>query len=89
MDSVRYNDIAPHLYANPADIQQIDLNSVTIDQLKRHPYLDYYQAKAIVQWRDTAGPYLNTEEILKIPIIDHETYTHIAPYLTCNSQPKK
>ena len=89
MDSVRYNDIAPHLYANPADIQLIDLNSVTIDQLKRHPYLDYYQAKAIVQWRDAAGPYLNIEDILKIPIIDNQTYTHIAPYLTCNSQPNK
>ena len=89
MDSVRYNDIAPHLYTDPADIQQIDLNSVALDQLKRHPYLDYYQAKAIVQWRDAAGPYLNIEDILKIPIIDHETYTHIAPYLTCNSQPKK
>ena len=89
MDSVRYNDIAPHLYANPADIQLIDLNSATIDQLKRHPYLDYYQAKAIVQWRDAAGPYLNIEDILKIPIIDNQSYTHIAPYLTCNSQPKK
>lgn len=89
MDSVRYNDIAPHLYANPADIQQIDLNSTTIDQLKRHPYLDYYQAKAIVQWRDAAGPYLSIEDILKIPIIDNQTYTHIAPYLTCNSQPNK
>ena len=89
MDSVRYNDIAPHLYANPADIRQMDLNSVTLDQLKRHPYLDYYQAKAIVQLREDAGAYHHIEEILKIPIIDNETYTHIAPYLTCNSQPMK
>ena len=89
MDSVRYNDIAPHLYADPADIRQMDLNNVTLDQLKRHPYLDYYQAKAIVQLREDAGAYHNIEEILKIPIIDNETYTHIAPYLTCNSQPMK
>ena len=89
MDSARYNDIAPHLYTDPADITQIDLNSVTLDQLKRHPYLDYYQAKAIVQLRDATGLYHNIEDILKIPIIDNETYTHIAPYLTCNSQPNK
>jgi DNA uptake protein ComE-like DNA-binding protein len=89
MDSIRYNDIAPHLYADPADITQIDLNHVTLDQLKRHPYLDYYQAKAIVQLRDATGLYHNIEDILKIPIIDNETYTHIAPYLTCNSQPNK
>ena len=89
MDSTRYNDIAPHLYTDPADIAQIDLNSASIDQLKRHPYLDYYQAKAIVQLRETAGTYHEVQDILKIPIIDNETYTHIAPYLTCNSQPKK
>ena len=89
MDSVRYNDIAPYLYADPADITKIDLNSATLEQLKRHPYLDYYQAKAIVQLRDASGPYSTTEDLLKIPIIDNETYTHIAPYLTCNSQPNK
>ncbi len=89
MDSVRYNDIAPHLFADSADITQLDLNSVTLDQLKHHPYLDYYQAKAIVQLRDAKGPYHSIEDILKIPIIDNETYTHIAPYLTCNSQPNK
>ena len=89
MDSARYNDIAPYLYADPADITKIDLNSATLEQLKRHPYLDYYQAKAIIQLRDASGSYRTTEDILKIPIIDNETYTHIAPYLSCNSQPNK
>ena len=89
MDSVRYNDIAPHLYANPEDITRIDLNSVTLDQLKRHPYLDYYQAKAIVQLREASGPFSDIQDLLKIPIIDQETYSHIAPYLSCNSQPNK
>jgi DNA uptake protein ComE-like DNA-binding protein len=89
MDSIRYNDIDPHLYADPADITQLDLNSATLDQLKRHPYLDYYQAKAIVQLRDAKGPFNDINDILKIPIIDNQTYTHIAPYLTCNSQPNK
>ena len=89
MDSARYNDIAPHLYVDPADITQLDLNQASLDQLKRHPYLDYYQAKAIVQLRDAVGPYHNIQDILNIPIIDKETYTHIAPYLSCNSQPSK
>lgn len=90
MDSARYNDIAPHLAIGDGSApQQIDLNSATIDQLKRHPYLDYYQAKAIVQLRDRAGSYRSIEELQKIPIIDNETYEKIAPYLTCSSQPNK
>ena len=89
MDSARYNDIAPHLFVNPDDITKLDLNQVSYDQLKRHPYLDYYQAKAIVQLRESAGPFHQIQDILNIPIIDKETFTHIAPYLSCNSQPNK
>ena len=89
MDSTRYNDIIPHLYITPNTVATLDLNSATIDQLKRHPYLDYYQAKAIVRLRETSGPYDDIHEILEIPIIDQQTFTHIEPYLTCSSQPNK
>ena len=89
MDSARYNDIAPHLFVNPDDITKLDLNQVSFDRLKRHPYLDYYQAKAIVRLRESAGPFHQIQDILNIPIIDKETFTHIAPYLSCNSQPNK
>lgn len=89
MDSVRYNDIAPYVTVNPQVIVQMDLNSATLDQLKHHPYLDYYQAKAIVRLREQAGLFQNVQDLLKVPIIDNETYTKIKPYLTCNSQQNK
>jgi DNA uptake protein ComE-like DNA-binding protein len=89
MDSVRYNDIAPHVTVNPEGVTLMDINSVTIDQLKRHPYLDYYQAKAIVRMREQTGLYKDIEDLLKVPIIDNETYTKLKPYLTCNSQQNK
>lgn len=89
MDSVRYNDIAPYVTINPEGVIPMDLNSATIDQLKRHPYLDYYQAKAIVRMREQAGLYKNVEDLRKISIIDNETYTKLIPYLTCNSQQNK
>ena len=89
MDSARFNDITPHLYITPNSVATLDLNSASIDQLKRHPYLDYYQAKAIVRLRETSGPYDDIHEILEIPIIDQQTFTHIEPYLTCSSQPNK
>ena len=89
MDSARYNDIIPHLYITPNTVATLDLNSATIAQLKRHPYLAYYQAKAIVRLRETSGPYNDIHEILEIPIIDQQTFTHIEPYLTCSSQPNK
>lgn len=52
MDSARYADITPHLTVNPARVVQMDINTASVDELKHHPYLDYYQAKAIVRQRD-------------------------------------
>ena len=89
IDSARYADIAPHLTVNSALVTRLDLNTATIDQLKRHPYLDYYQAKAIVRMREEKGAFNQVSDILNIPIIDTETFKHIEPYLTCNSQPNK
>ncbi len=89
IDSARYNDIAPHLTVDPSRITPIDINTADIDRLKRHPYLDYYQAKAIIRLREEKGTYTGVRDILNIPIIDSETFTRIEPYLICNSQPNK
>ena len=89
IDSARYNDIAPHLTVDPSLITPIDINTADIDRLKRHPYLDYYQAKAIIRLREERGAYAGVRDILNIPIIDSETFTRIEPYLICNSQPNK
>lgn len=89
IDSARYNDIAPHLTVDPSHINKLDINTADIDQLKHHPYLDYYQAKAIIRLREEKGDYKSVSDILNIPIIDSETFTRIEPYLICNSQPNK
>ena len=83
------NPTNAHLTVNSALVTRLDLNTATIDQLKRHPYLDYYQAKAIVRMREEKGAFNQVSDILNIPIIDTETFKHIEPYLTCNSQPNK
>jgi DNA uptake protein ComE-like DNA-binding protein len=35
---------------------KIAVNRLTLNQLKRHPYINYYQAKAIVDYRRLRGP---------------------------------
>lgn len=89
IDSTRYADIAPHLTVNPSLITRLDINSATVDQLKRHPYFDYYIAKAIVRKREERGPFKQVEDLLNITIIDTQTFKRIEPYLTCNLQPNK
>lgn len=89
MDSARYADIAPYITLDTPAVRLLDINSATIDQLKRHPYLDYYQAKAIVRLREKEGLYRTASDLKKVPLIDQETYNKISPYITCNTLPNK
>lgn len=40
-------------------IRRINLNRVGVERLRRHPYFNFYQAKAIVEWRKKNGPLRN------------------------------
>lgn len=37
-------------------LQRLDVNRTGIERLRRHPYLNFYQAKAIVEYRRKHGP---------------------------------
>lgn len=89
MDSARYLGIAPYIDPDSAAVERLDINSATIDQLKHHPYLDYYQAKAIVRLREKESSYQSVSDLRRVPVIDQETYNKILPYITCNSQPNR
>lgn len=40
---------------NPADIHRINLNRASVERLRSHPYINFYQAKAIVEYRKKKG----------------------------------
>jgi competence ComEA-like helix-hairpin-helix protein len=81
IDSTRYEQIQAAFIIDKKNIRKINLNTIDIRDLQRHPYLDYYQAKAIVQTRDKQGNYENISDILKLALIDRETFDLIKDYL--------
>lgn len=36
---------------DPANVHRINLNRISVDRLRSHPYINFYQAKAIVEYR--------------------------------------
>ena len=38
------------------DVNRINVNQLTLNELRRHPYINYYQARAIVDYRRLRGP---------------------------------
>ena len=70
------------LIIDTAMVRKINLNTASIDEMKKHPYLDYYKAKAIATYREKVKPFDNIEEILLANLIYEETFNKIKPYLT-------
>ena len=53
-----------------------------VDSLKKHPYINWNLANAIVEYRNQHGPYHTIEKIKSIHLVNDEIYLKIAPYLT-------
>ena len=62
-------------------ISKTNINTVTIEKLRNHPYLNYKQAKMIVNYRIQHGDFKSIKDIQKIRPISPEIFRKIAPYL--------
>ncbi|MBK0404540.1 helix-hairpin-helix domain-containing protein [Adhaeribacter sp. BT258] len=61
--------------------KKINLNTVTFEELKSHPYLKFNQSRAIIAYRDQHGPYQKIEDLRKIKLMDEATFAKLRPYL--------
>ncbi len=64
-------------------IRKLNVNKLTLNQLKRHPYISFYQAKAIADYRRLKGPLtsLNDLKLLKdFTQTDIERLSHYVEY---------
>ena len=77
-----YEKIKDHVFISEKDVKRININSVTIEELKVHPYLKWNQANSIVKMRIQRNGFKNIEEIKESVLIDSETYEKLFPYLS-------
>jgi competence ComEA-like helix-hairpin-helix protein len=66
---------------NDFNPKKINLNNVTFEELKSHPYLKFNQSRALIAYRDQHGPYQKIEDIKKIKLMDEATFAKLRPYL--------
>jgi DNA uptake protein ComE-like DNA-binding protein len=62
-------------------IKKININSATFDQLYSHPYINYNQSKAIINYRLQHGYFIDIKDIQNIVLFDSDLFRKIAPYL--------
>jgi len=61
-------------------IRKINVNTIELEQLKVHPYLNYKQVKMIVNYRKQHGDFKQLKDIRKIKPISPELFCKIVPY---------
>ncbi len=79
-DQGKLDKIEDFCEVSSTGINKIKINSVKVDELKKHPYLDYYTAKAIVDQRIILGRYSTMQQIKVIPLIHEELFNKIQHY---------
>ena len=81
MDSTRFNTIRSHIIINEGELFRININTATIKELIKHPYIEFYLAKSIIIYRQENGQFENTGQLLQANIAYEELYRKIKPYL--------
>lgn len=64
--------------------QPLAVNSLTLSQLRRHPYLNFYQARAIVDYRRLHGRLHGMAELRMMPDFTPDDLKRLEPYLNFN-----
>jgi len=81
MTEERYQAVAPQVTVDKTSVQPIDINDATLQELRHHPYIDYYQAKAIIAWRDKGNHIGSMQELRNVNLMDDSTIARLDGYL--------
>lgn len=78
-----YNLIKNDISVDASKIRKININKMDISRLKRHPYISYYEAKAIYEYRikQPDAKVKNLDEMANIPDLK-ENWQVIRIYIT-------
>ena len=77
-----YAGLLPSLRLDTASLRRIYINLTPLDSLKRHPYIDYYQAKALTAYRQHHGSYTSACDLMRVSLLDSATVSRLKPYLS-------
>ena len=65
LQSIELEFLEQYFFVNPKEIKKIKINSISYEDLKKHPYFDAYLSKQVLKYREKSGPIRNIEEFQK------------------------
>lgn len=80
------DQITAFLVVYPTDVVKIDVNSLSLRRLKAHPYINFYQAKEIVEYRKNQGLLTDKRILEEFSSFDEMAVNKVLPYLSFNEK---
>ena len=65
---------------NPAP-KKLNINQLSLNELRRHPYINFYMAKAITDYRRLHGTITSLNELRLIKDFTPEVIKRLTPYV--------
>ena len=75
------DSVMKHFVLDSANVKQLNVNSMGVRQLSRHPYLRFEDAKAIYELRRRKIKLDSIEQLYELETMSEETIKKVAPYL--------
>jgi len=66
-----------------------DVNTVTKQDLEKHPALSSEQAERIIDWRETRGSFNDVTELAEVPVIDETKAMQVATVFTVGTDVRR
>lgn len=63
-------------------VRKLHINKLSVNELKRHPYINYYQARAIVDYRRLHGPITDLQQLSLLQDFPSEAIARLRPYVS-------
>ncbi len=76
--------IRPQVRIDTMVTKRIYLNMISYNELKMHPYLTDYQARAIIYYREKVGNVENMRTLVDKKLLDPKTYEKLKRYIVLN-----
>ena len=75
------DSVLKHFVLDTADVKQLNINSIGVRQLSKHPYLSFEEAKAIYEFRRKKIRLDSLGQLNELECVSDEAIKRIAPYL--------
>lgn len=69
------------LKVSPSEVHKLKINQLTVNQLRRHPYINFYQARAIYDFRRLHGPIKSLRQLSNDRDFPPAEIARLEPYM--------